>query len=106
MERLQDILALASRHNKKTIVYISMGFGNPYGDRWSAEISQQWVDELAGLGIETIALSDTIGIATPDSISYLFKNLIPNYPKISFGAHLHTQPHNWQEKILLEVMQF
>lgn len=99
LERLQDILALASRHNKKTIVYISMGFGNPYGDRWSAEICQQWVDELASLGIETIALSDTIGIATPDSISYLFKNLIPNYPKISFGAHLHTQPHNWQEKI-------
>jgi hydroxymethylglutaryl-CoA lyase len=99
LDRLREIIELANRYNKETVVYISMGFGNPYGDRWSAEICQQWVDQLIGLGVGTIALSDTIGIATPDSIAYLFKNLIPNYPDIAFGAHLHTQPHNWKEKI-------
>ena len=76
-----------------------MGFGNPYGDRWSVEICQQWVDKLAEMGVKILALSDTIGIATPESIAYLFKFLIPPYPDVEFGAHLHTQPHNWLPKI-------
>jgi hydroxymethylglutaryl-CoA lyase len=97
--RVEEIQNIASKYNKKTVIYISMGFGNPYGDRWNVEICQQWVDKLADMNIKIMALSDTIGIATPESISYLFKHLIPPYPDVEFGAHLHTQPHNWLPKI-------
>jgi hydroxymethylglutaryl-CoA lyase len=97
--RVEEIQELCQKKNKNLVIYISMGFGNPYGDRWSVEICQQWVDKLADMGIRIMALSDTIGIATPDSISYLFKHLIPPYPDVEFGAHLHTPPHNWYEKL-------
>ena len=76
-----------------------MGFGNPYGDPWNVEIVQHWVDHLAEMGIKILALSDTIGVSNPENITYLFSNLIPPYPDVEFGAHLHTQPHNWREKI-------
>jgi len=99
LERVEQIQKLASEHNKKMVIYISMGFGNPYGDPWNVEICQKWVDVLADLGIKIIALSDTIGVANPNSIKYLFSNLIPPYPDVEFGAHLHTQAHNWKEKI-------
>lgn len=97
--RVEEIRTICQKHNKKMVVYISMGFGNPYGDMWSVEICQKWVDKLADLDIRIMALSDTIGIATPDSILYLFKHLIPPYPDVEFGAHLHTHPHNWLPKI-------
>jgi hydroxymethylglutaryl-CoA lyase len=99
LERIQEIQNLCIKHSKKLIIYISMGFGNPYGDAWNVEICQKWVDTLAHMDIKIMALSDTIGVATPESISYLFGNLIPPYPDVEFGAHLHTQPHNWKEKI-------
>jgi hydroxymethylglutaryl-CoA lyase len=99
LERVAEIQNLCITHNKKLVVYISMGFGNPYGDLWSVEICQKWVDRLTAMDIKILALSDTIGVATPDSIAYLFKNLIPPYPDVEFGAHLHTQKHNWKEKI-------
>jgi hydroxymethylglutaryl-CoA lyase len=76
-----------------------MGFGNPYGDPWNVDIVQKWVDKLADEGIKIMALSDTIGVSTPESISYLFGNLIPPYPDVEFGAHLHTTPYTWKEKI-------
>ncbi len=97
--RLQDIQEICVKSNKKLVVYISMGFGNPYGDPWDVDIVQRWVDELAEMEIRILSLSDTIGVATPESISYLFGNLIPPYPDVEFGAHLHTQPHNWREKV-------
>jgi hydroxymethylglutaryl-CoA lyase len=97
--RVEEIQNLASKNNKKTVIYISMGFGNPYGDMWSVEICQRWVDKLADMDVKIMALSDTIGIATPESIAYLFKYLIPPYPDVEFGAHLHTQPQNWFPKI-------
>lgn len=97
--RVEEIHNIALKHNKETVIYISMGFGNPYGDTWNVEICQHWVDKLADMGIKIIALSDTIGIATPASISYLFKHLIPLYPSIEFGAHLHSQPFNWLPRI-------
>ena len=97
--RVEEIQTIAAKYNKKTVIYLSMGFGNPYGDIWSVEICQQWVDKLADMDVRIMALSDTIGIATPESISYLFKHLIPPYPDVEFGAHLHTQPHNWLPKI-------
>ena len=76
-----------------------MGFGNPYGDEWSTAIAEKWVSEMDTLGVKIIALSDTIGIANPESISYLFNSLIPRFPHIEFGAHLHTTPATWREKI-------
>jgi hydroxymethylglutaryl-CoA lyase len=97
--RVEEIQNICAKKNKKSVIYISMGFGNPYGDIWSVEIAQKWVDKLADMDVRIMALSDTIGVATPDSISYLFKHLIPPYPDVEFGAHLHTQPHNWLPKI-------
>ncbi|MFT5166772.1 MAG: hydroxymethylglutaryl-CoA lyase [Saprospiraceae bacterium] len=99
VDRVQQIQDLCVEHSKELVVYISMGFGNPYGDEWNVELVQKWTDRLFGMGIRILSLSDTIGVSSPESIQYLFNNLIPKYPEITFGAHLHTQPHNWKEKI-------
>ncbi len=99
VDRVKAIQELCVAHKKALVVYISMGFGNPYGDAWNVEIVQKWVDQLAEMGIKILSLSDTIGVSNPQSISYLFSNLIPPYPDVEFGAHLHTQPHNWEEKV-------
>lgn len=99
IETVKEIQAICASANKKLVIYISMGFGNPYGDPWNFQIAQKWVDELAELGIRIISLSDTIGVSTPDSIDYLFSNLIPPYPDVEFGAHLHTTPNTWKEKV-------
>ncbi len=99
--RVEEIQDICLRSKKELVVYISMGFGNPYGDPWNAEIVVKWVDRLSDMGIRILQLSDTIGVSGPASIKYLFSNLIPYYqPKgIEIGAHLHTEPHNWKEKI-------
>lgn len=97
--RVAEIQDICLANNRGLVVYLSMGFGNPYGDPWNVEIVQHWVDHLADMDIKIMALSDTIGVSNPENISYLFSNLIPPYPDVEFGAHLHTQPHNWQEKI-------
>jgi len=99
LDRVKAIQELCVARNKKLVIYISMGFGNPYGDEWNFEIVQKWVDELVKLGIKIFSLSDTIGVSNPETIRYLFSNLIPAYKDIEFGAHLHTQPHNWKEKV-------
>ncbi len=97
--RVQAIQSECLGSGKTLVVYLSMGFGNPYGDPWNVEIVQHWVDTLADQDIKIIALSDTIGVSTPESISYLFSNLIPPYPDVEFGAHLHTTPATWKEKV-------
>ncbi|HLS11153.1 MAG TPA: hydroxymethylglutaryl-CoA lyase [Flavobacteriaceae bacterium] len=99
VELLQDILDIAGANNKKVVAYLSMGFGNPYGDPWNVEIVAEWTEKLSAMGVEIISLSDTIGSSTPEIITYLFSNLIPAYPQIEFGAHLHTTPDSWQEKV-------
>ena len=99
LERVKGIQELCQQHGKELVLYISMGFGNPYGDPWNVEIVQRWVNDLVPLGIRIFSLSDTIGCSNPENISYLFSNLIPEFPEIEFGAHLHTQLHNWEEKI-------
>lgn len=96
---LQEILEIADKCNKEVVTYISMGFGNPYGDPWNVEIVGEWTEKLAKMGVKILSLSDTIGSSTPEVISYLFSNLIPKYPHIEFGAHLHTTPDKWHEKI-------
>lgn len=99
VELLQDILDIAEANNKKVVAYLSMGFGNPYGDPWNVEIVADWTEKLSAMGVEIISLSDTIGSSTPEIITYLFSSLIPAYPQIEFGAHLHTTPDSWQEKV-------
>jgi hydroxymethylglutaryl-CoA lyase len=96
---LQEILEIADKSNKEVVAYLSMGFGNPYGDPWSVEIVGEWTENLALMGVKILSLSDTVGSSSPDVISYLFSNLIPKYPEIEFGAHLHTTPDKWFEKI-------
>ena len=96
---LDEILEIADKTNKKVVAYLSMGFGNPYGDPWDVEIVGDWTEKLSKMGVKILSLSDTVGNSTPDAISYLFSNLIPKYPEIEFGAHLHTTPDKWFEKI-------
>jgi len=99
LERVEQIQNICQIYRKEMVVYISMGFGNPYGDDWNVEIVQKWVDRLVDMGIKIFSLSDTIGVSTPENIQYLFSNLLPEYKEAEFGAHLHTQPHNWEEKV-------
>jgi hydroxymethylglutaryl-CoA lyase len=99
LDSVKRIQELCLANGKELVLYISMGFGNPYGDEWSTEIAEKWVGEMDNLGVKIISLSDTIGVATPESISYLFTSLIPRFPHIEFGAHLHTTPTTWKEKI-------
>lgn len=96
VETIQDI---ALRHKKELVVYLSMGFGNPYGEPYSPEVAMKWSRILAGMGIKTLALSDTIGVSKPDIIHDLFSSLIPELPEVEFGAHLHTTPETWFEKV-------
>lgn len=99
VETLQEILEIADKSGKEVVAYLSMGFGNPYGDPWDVEIVGDWTEKLSGMGVKILSLSDTIGSSTPEIITYLFSNLIPQYPAIEFGAHLHTVPTRWHEKI-------
>ncbi|MCJ7467502.1 MAG: hydroxymethylglutaryl-CoA lyase [Maribacter sp.] len=100
VDALQEILRIAAANNKEVVTYISMGFGNPYGDPWNVEIVGEWTEKLATMGTRIISLSDTVGTSTPATIAYLFSNLIPKFPEIEFGAHLHTTPTKWHEKVV------
>ena len=96
---LEKILNIAVKTKKEVVAYLSMGFGNPYGDPWNVDIVANWTEKLSKMGVKILSLSDTIGSSTPDIIDYLFSNLIPLYPQIEFGAHLHTTPTAWYEKV-------
>ncbi|MCF8423684.1 MAG: hydroxymethylglutaryl-CoA lyase [Bacteroidia bacterium] len=97
--RVEEIQNLCVKSNKELVVYISMAFGNPYGDIWNSEIVINWTKKLGDLGIKIIALSDTIGVSNPENISYLFSNIIPEFKTIEIGAHLHSTKEKAQEKI-------
>ncbi|HEX8516553.1 MAG TPA: hydroxymethylglutaryl-CoA lyase [Bacteroidia bacterium] len=99
LTRVEEIQDLCVRNKKELVVYISMAFGNPYGDEWSSDIAISWTKRLAQMGIKIIALSDTIGVSNSENISYLFSRLVPEFPGIEIGAHLHTTPDTWEEKI-------
>jgi hydroxymethylglutaryl-CoA lyase len=96
---LEQIIKLTCEYKKEVIVYLSMAFGNPYGDPWSSSIILKWVDILANMGIKIISLSDTLGTAKIDDINHLFDTLIPKHPELEFGAHFHTQSKSWYDKI-------
>ena len=99
VETLSEILEIANKSSKEVVVYISMGFGNPYGDPWNVDIVGEWTEKLSKMGVKILSLSDTIGSSDAESIHYLFSNLIPLYSDIEFGAHLHTTPSSWFEKV-------
>lgn len=99
VDLLKDIIELASSKDKELVVYISMGFGNPYGDPWNVDIVGEWAEKLSGMGVKILSLSDTVGTSDAETIDYLFSNLIKRYPEVEFGAHLHTTPTTWHEKV-------
>lgn len=99
LAEVEEMQKLCLQHNKKLVIYISMGFGNPYGDEYTAEIAIQWFKRLTDLGIEIIAMADTVGVANPETIRYIYNNLIPAFPQIEIGAHFHSAAQTWEEKI-------
>jgi hydroxymethylglutaryl-CoA lyase len=96
---LKEIIKLTCENEKEVIIYLSMGFGNPYGDPWSSSIILEWVDMLANMEIRIISLSDTLGTAKIQDITHLFDTLITKHPELEFGAHFHTHPKNWYDKV-------
>jgi hydroxymethylglutaryl-CoA lyase len=97
---VESIQNLCEVKGKKQVVYLSMGFGNPYGDPYSPELVAEFVEKLVELDIETISLSDTIGAATPDLITRLLEIQIQSFPQVEFGAHLHSRPETISENLL------
>ncbi|MDB5029475.1 hydroxymethylglutaryl-CoA lyase [Mucilaginibacter sp.] len=98
-DTVKKIKGLCNVKNKELLVYLSMGFGNPYGEEWNTEIIHQWTEKLVNEGINIIALSDTIGVATPDQIKSIYPQLCAEFPKTEFGVHLHSTPDTWYEKV-------
>lgn len=99
-DRAKRIQEIASRNNKQLVVYISMAFGNPYDDPWDKDVVLEWCQRIVEeLGVDVISLSDTIGVAQPQTLDYLFSHLIPQVSEAEIGAHLHTTPDTWKEKI-------
>lgn len=99
LNTLNEIQEVCVKSNKVLVAYISMGFGNPYGDPYDVETVAKFTGVLSSMGISIISLADTIGVSDQDNISYLYKNLIKDYPKIEFGAHLHSNPSTAKDKI-------
>ena len=97
-ERIKSIQNIATKHNKKFLVYLSMGFGNPYKDEWSLELAIEWCNRIANEGITQINLSDTIGVASANDIKSLFEG-VKGINKVEFGAHLHTRPDNYLQNL-------
>lgn len=96
---LDKIRNICVQSGKEPVVYLSMAFGNPYGDAWSADEVLKWAEKMVHMEIHIISLADTIGVAKPETISYLFKEVTREFPQIEFGAHFHTTPHTWKEKV-------
>lgn len=96
---IRELLEICEANNKELVVYISMGFGNPYREAWSVNIVENYCQKLIGMGVRILSLSDTIGTSNPDNIDYLFSSLIQAFPNVEFGAHLHTTTDTWYEKV-------
>lgn len=96
---VEEIQSLCVKKNRRLVLYISMGFGNPYGDKYSADIAYDWFHKITALGIDIVAMSDTVGVADPKIIRSVFSKLSPEFPKIEIGAHFHSTTGTWEEKI-------
>lgn len=103
LQRVKDIQQLCGQHNKELVIYLSMGFGNPYGDEYNEKILLHWAGKMADMNIKIISLADTVGLATPEEISFACKTLIPKYPGITFGVHLHATKENITYKLKAAV---
>jgi len=103
LNRVEEIQDLCLRNNRQLVVYLSMGFGNPYGDEYNEEILWKWTDEIITRGITIISLADTVGVATPEQISLALNFLVPKYQNIVFGVHLHSTLANWKNKLQAAV---
>lgn len=99
LKQVEEMQQLCVQHGKQLVIYISMGFGNPYGDPYSAEVAINWVGRLSQLGIRIIAMADTVGVARPETIEYIYKSLVPEFKDVQIGAHFHSTPDKWEEKI-------
>lgn len=97
--RVKAIQTLCEKHGKQLVIYLSMGFGNPYGDPYGEDILLHWANKMTALGVSIISLADTVGMATPNQISSALQSLIPVYPQVTFGVHLHANPLNWKPKL-------
>jgi len=97
---VEELQNLCVSRNKNLVVYLSMAFGNPYGEAWDVAIVAKWSEVLANMGVKILALSDTIGVSSKEIITPLFSMLIPEFQEVTFGAHLHTTPRTWKEKVL------
>lgn len=99
LNTVSEIQDLCTSTNKELVCYISMGFGNPYGDPYDVKVVEQFVDILNTLGVQVISLADTIGVSTPENITYLFSRLTERFPTLELGVHLHSTPQTAMEKI-------
>ena len=99
LQRVEDIQNLCLKSRKQLVLYLSMGFGNPYGDEYNEEVLLEWADEMVKREINIISLADTVGMATPGQISFVLQTLIPKYPQTLIGVHLHSTPTTWKEKL-------
>lgn len=99
VKRVEDIQNLCLQNNKELVIYLSMGFGNPYGDEYDEETLLHWADEMVKRDIKIVSLADTIGVATPDQINFALGTLISAYPQTDWGVHLHSTSANWQQKL-------
>ncbi len=99
LHTVEEMLNLCDKHNKQAVVYLSMGFGNPYGDEWDTAIVSHWTNELVQKGVKIISVADTVGVSTPDKITEILPPLVQTFPDIEFGLHLHSTPQQRLEKI-------
>ena len=99
LKRVEDIQNICTRNKKQLVIYISMGFGNPYGDAYAEDIVFNWVDKIVALGVKIVSLADTVGLATPEQVFSITGYLIKKLPQHEIGVHLHSAPHNWKPKI-------
>jgi len=99
LERVKEIKNICDKNKKELVVYISMAFGNPYGDVYNENIVLDWIKKLAGEGIQIISLADTVGLAKPAQVSSIVKKVISEFPEIETGVHLHSTNINWKQKI-------
>lgn len=99
LKRVEEIQSLCVKHGKELVIYISMGFGNPYGDRWSEQVVFDWTNKIAAMGIDIISLADTVGLATPEQVFSITDYLVKQMPGKEIGVHLHSSPHNWKTKV-------
>jgi hydroxymethylglutaryl-CoA lyase len=99
LKTVAEIQHICLQNGKSLVIYLSMGFGNPYGDPWSEEIVFQWANHMAGIGVQTISLADTVGLALPEQVFSVTSYLIKQLPSHRIGVHLHSSPQDWKPKI-------